>query len=183
MSLELNNVSSGYSTGIINDNFQSLEEYINSKLLNRDGTEVGEANQMQLTLDMNSHDVINVGELRADSLTLSGDNQSFLEQIMQAVEDSEDWSLVSKAWATTAEDTPVENGLFSSFHYSQKSEEYATDSSNSAASAEASKEGAQNAEAQAQAYSELGLATGDAFDLGFVSDDIIYFPTDWGNVA
>lgn len=59
MSIELENLASGFSTGIINNNFQRLEEYINNNLLNRDGTELGEANQMELPLDMNSHPVLN----------------------------------------------------------------------------------------------------------------------------
>lgn len=59
MSIELNNVASGYSTGVINSNFQALEEYINTKLLNRDGVEFGEANQMELPLDMNSNPILN----------------------------------------------------------------------------------------------------------------------------
>lgn len=59
MSLELNNITSGYSTGLINYNFQTLGDYINSNLLNRDGTEVGEANQMELPLDMNSNPILN----------------------------------------------------------------------------------------------------------------------------
>src|SRR5690625_2850013 len=59
MSIDLENVASGFSTGIINDNFRRLEEYINNNLLNRDGTETGEANQMELPLDMNSNPVLN----------------------------------------------------------------------------------------------------------------------------
>src|SRR5690554_560875 len=59
MSIELENVASGFSTGIINDNFRRLEEYINNNLLNRDGAEVGESNQMELPLDMNSHPILN----------------------------------------------------------------------------------------------------------------------------
>ena len=59
MSIDLENVASGFSTGIINDNFRRLEDYINDNLLNRDGTETGEANQMELPLDMNSHPILN----------------------------------------------------------------------------------------------------------------------------
>lgn len=86
MAIELNNVSSGYSTGVINDNFQALEAYINNNLLNRDGTAVGEANQMNLPLDMNSFPILNavtdtnlpgslitVGEGDARYVNISGD--------------------------------------------------------------------------------------------------------------
>ncbi len=61
MSIELNDISSGYSTGLINENFQKLEQYINDNLLNRDGTEVGEPNQMENNLDMNGNLIINPG--------------------------------------------------------------------------------------------------------------------------
>tara|TARA_B100000929_G_C15511743_1_gene421168 strand:+ start:45935 stop:46546 length:612 start_codon:yes stop_codon:yes gene_type:complete len=61
MSIELNNISSGYSTGLINDNFQAIEEYINNNLLNRTGLVSGEANQMEAPLDMNSNPILNIG--------------------------------------------------------------------------------------------------------------------------
>lgn len=62
MAIELENVASGYSTGIINDNFQRIEDYVNENLLNRDGIDSGEANQMELPLDMNSHHIYNLPE-------------------------------------------------------------------------------------------------------------------------
>ncbi len=60
MAIELSNVSSGYSTGVINDNFEAIEAYINDNLLNRDGTGTGEPNQMELNLDMNGFALLNV---------------------------------------------------------------------------------------------------------------------------
>ncbi len=62
MTIELNPITSGYSTGLINDNFQAIEDYVNDKLLQRDGVEVGEVNQMEVDLDMNSHFVYNLPE-------------------------------------------------------------------------------------------------------------------------
>lgn len=59
MSIELNDISSGYSTGLINDNFQAVEQYINDNLLNRDGTTPGQANQMEVALDMNGNAILN----------------------------------------------------------------------------------------------------------------------------
>lgn len=59
MTIELNNVSSGYSTGVINDNFQKLEAYINNNVLRRDGVGSSEANQMNVPLDMNSQPILN----------------------------------------------------------------------------------------------------------------------------
>ncbi len=62
MTIELNPITSGYSTGLINDNFQAIEDYVNDKLLQRDGVETGEVNQMEVDLDMNSHFVYNLPE-------------------------------------------------------------------------------------------------------------------------
>jgi hypothetical protein len=59
MSIELNNIASGYSTPLINDNFQKLEEELNQNVLRRDGLEPGEANEMRVPLDMNSHPILN----------------------------------------------------------------------------------------------------------------------------
>lgn len=61
MSLTLNDISSGYSTGAINTNFQKLEQYINESLLNRDNLTSGEPNQMENALDMNGNPILNVG--------------------------------------------------------------------------------------------------------------------------
>ena len=58
--LVLNNVSSGYSTDVINSNFVAIANYINQNLLNRNGLIQGEANQMENSLDMNGQDIINL---------------------------------------------------------------------------------------------------------------------------
>lgn len=70
--LDLNNVTSGYSTNVINNNFSEIERYINENLLNRDGVNPGEPNQMEVDLDMNSQDVINVGNIGAKEVFLDG---------------------------------------------------------------------------------------------------------------
>lgn len=70
--LQLNNVKSGYSTGIINSNFQAIEDYINNYVLNRDGVVPGEANQMNIPLDMNSKNILNIGRMDAKEIGLNG---------------------------------------------------------------------------------------------------------------
>jgi len=70
--LQLNNVKSGYSTGVINSNFQAIEEYINNYVLNRDGVVPGQANQMNVPLDMNSKNILNVGRMDAKEVDLNG---------------------------------------------------------------------------------------------------------------
>ncbi len=62
MSVELNDITSGYSTGLINDNFQLVEDELNNNVLHRDGLSPGEANQMEVALDMNSNFVYNLPE-------------------------------------------------------------------------------------------------------------------------
>lgn len=72
MSLKTDTVSSGYSTGVINSNFEKIEDYINDNLLNRDGVTPGEPNQMEVDLDMNSQDILNIGEMGAKEIILDG---------------------------------------------------------------------------------------------------------------
>lgn len=72
MSLKINSVSSGYSTGVINSNFKKIEEYVNDNLLNRNGITPGEPNQMEVDLDMNSQDILNVGRMDAKEIGLDG---------------------------------------------------------------------------------------------------------------
>ena len=84
--LQLNNVKSGYSTGVINSNFQAIQNYINNCLLNRDGTAPGEANQMNVPLDMNGRDIVNVGDI-SSALLIS--LQQKIDQLEQRIEQLE----------------------------------------------------------------------------------------------
>lgn len=61
MTVELNPVTSGYSTNVINDNFQKVEDWVNLNALWRQGVELGQANQMEAPLDMNSNPILNIG--------------------------------------------------------------------------------------------------------------------------
>lgn len=72
MAIELDSITSGYSTEKINNNFQKLEEEINNNLLRRDGLGVGEGNQMENPLDMNSFDIMNVNNLDVQGLSVKG---------------------------------------------------------------------------------------------------------------
>lgn len=59
MSVELKTIASGYSTGLINENFQQLADLLNNNFLNRDGLDEGDPNQMELDLDMNGNAILN----------------------------------------------------------------------------------------------------------------------------
>lgn len=98
----LNDISSGYSTGLINENFQTLEDYINLYVLNRDGVSLGQANQMEVDLDMNGNSLLNVSTdiTNPDSLltvgdgdqryvNVTGDSMSGGLQVRLPVEDTE----------------------------------------------------------------------------------------------
>lgn len=61
--LDLNNVTSGYSTNVINSNFRAIQNYINDNLLSRDGVSPGQGNQMNVPLDMNGQPILNLGGL------------------------------------------------------------------------------------------------------------------------
>lgn len=64
MSLELDDVKSGYSTPIINENFRKIEEEINQNSLRRGGLDQDEDNRMRVDLDMNSNRIYNLPEAR-----------------------------------------------------------------------------------------------------------------------
>lgn len=58
MSIELDDVTSGYNLSVINSNFQKVETYINSTLLHRNGSVAGEA-KMGRDLDMDGNTILN----------------------------------------------------------------------------------------------------------------------------
>lgn len=102
MTIELNNISSGYSTGLINENFQTLEDYINLYVLNRDGVSPGQANQMEADLDMNGFAILNadidlsdpgslitIGEADSRYINISGDSMVGGLDVRLPVEDTE----------------------------------------------------------------------------------------------
>lgn len=66
MAVNLDDISSGYSTGKINTNFQKVEDELNNNTLRRKGLSPGESNQMETDLDMNGFNLLNVGNLTED---------------------------------------------------------------------------------------------------------------------
>ena len=59
------------ATTTINNNFQAIEDALNSKVLYR-ANPVGEVNQMSNDLDMNSNDILNAASVTTTSLTVNG---------------------------------------------------------------------------------------------------------------
>lgn len=58
MSIELDDVTSGYNLSVINGNFQKVETYINDTLLHRNGTVAGES-KMGRDLDLDGNNLLN----------------------------------------------------------------------------------------------------------------------------
>lgn len=67
MTIEINEVKSGYNLSVINQNFKSLQDYINDSLLHRAGNVAGEA-MMQRDFDMNGYTILNA-DLEGSSIT------------------------------------------------------------------------------------------------------------------
>jgi parallel beta-helix repeat protein len=85
MTIELNPIASGYSTTKINANFDKVEAEFNTNVLRRNGLAVGEANQMEVPLDMNSFDILNVNNLDAQGFSLKGQSvESFVQTAEEA---------------------------------------------------------------------------------------------------
>ena len=70
--ITLPSIVSGYATTTqLNNAFTQLEDELQDKVLYRDNPS-GEPNTMENELDMNSNDILNVGALDCDALTVGG---------------------------------------------------------------------------------------------------------------
>lgn len=68
----IDNIASGYaSTTTLNNNFDAIEAELNGKVLYRNNPG-GEPNQMLNDLDMNSFNILNVGELEVEEFKVDG---------------------------------------------------------------------------------------------------------------
>ncbi len=75
MSIELNPIANPEKIGGFNTNFQLIEDELNENVLRRQGLSPGEANHMEVSLDMNSNPILNVSTDTSDpgSLLSLGD--------------------------------------------------------------------------------------------------------------
>ena len=70
--ITISDIASGYlSTASLNATFNTLEDHFNNQVLYRKNPS-GEPNQMENDLDMNNYDLLNVGDIQADSITVNG---------------------------------------------------------------------------------------------------------------
>lgn len=101
-------LSGFFSTASLNSNFVALRDAFNNTL-SRDGST---PNTMEADIDLNSHDLLNVGKITADDITVAGQPLAFQEGIAEvnaiAVE-VEQAKLDAQAAAQAAQD--AENSL------------------------------------------------------------------------
>lgn len=71
MKIVLSDVLSGHNVSKLNDNFQKIADALNSEVLYRDNP-LGEPNMMYQNLDMDGHDILNVGQIDLTKVTLDG---------------------------------------------------------------------------------------------------------------
>mgnify|MGYP005994929593 CR=1 FL=1 len=70
--ITISDIQSGYaSTAALNATFNTLEDHFNNQVLYRNNPS-GEPNAMENNLDMNNYDLLNVGTMQADSITVNG---------------------------------------------------------------------------------------------------------------
>lgn len=70
--ITIDNITAGYaSTASLNATFNSIEDHFNNQVLYRKNPS-GEPNEMENNLDMNNYDLLNVGNIQADSITVNG---------------------------------------------------------------------------------------------------------------
>lgn len=70
--ITIDNIQSGYlSTSALNATFNSIEDHFNNQVLYRRNPS-GEPNQMENNLDMNNYNILNVGNMQVDSVTVNG---------------------------------------------------------------------------------------------------------------
>lgn len=180
----ISDIGSGFDLTKINSAFQQLEDELNNKVLYRN-VPPGEANYMSNDLDMNQNDIINAGKVQATTFAFA-DGKSIDDIIAEAeywAEQSESSSNASATWAENAR-LSAESAAASALVADMAEDQvalYANNANNSAILAQSSAVDAQIQAEAAEQYSLLGLsANTSAFDLGYVSDSIVIFPTDLG---
>jgi len=73
--ISISDITSGYaSTTALNASFNAIEDEFQNKVLYRDNPD-GEPNTMENDLDMNEHDLLNVGTIDVSALTINGVDQ------------------------------------------------------------------------------------------------------------
>lgn len=88
MAINLSPITNPEKVGGFNTNFQIVEDEINDNVLRRDGVSPGEANQMEVNLDMNGFSILNANTDLGDNnslLTLGVADQRYLEDVSASI--------------------------------------------------------------------------------------------------
>jgi hypothetical protein len=72
MTIQLDDIAAVLNTTALNNNFQKIEDELNTGVLKRQGLGAGQANQMLVNLDMNSRSILNVNTLNAQEVLVKG---------------------------------------------------------------------------------------------------------------
>ena len=84
--ISISNLSSGFnSTTTLNNAFDAIETELNSKVLYRDNP-AGEPNQMEQDLDMNGHDILNVGSVEVGGVNILTEMQTIYNDYLALVD-------------------------------------------------------------------------------------------------
>ena len=180
-------IGSGFNLNKINEAFQRIEEELNNNVLYRDNPE-GEQNFMNNGLDMNQNNILNVGLVQAaDFAFTSGKSIDDIIQDVTYWANQSEASAQASAQSADSSRVNVEDSAQSAFEASQYevlAEAHKDSAQASSINAAASAVDAQTQAQAAAAYSNLGLsANTDLFDMGLVSDNIIIYPTDLGDLT
>src|SRR5690554_3931586 len=156
----------------LNNNSELIEAAVENTL-SRDGTI---PNHMTGDLDMNSNDIMNVDQVDVQDIKLKGESiseaiQTATGEAVSDVEDARDSAIadvnqagddakaqiaddidLARKWANEDEDVVVDDGEFSSKHYSIKSSGFADDSAASAIAAQTARTGSEAARDLALQY-------------------------------
>lgn len=158
MEIVLNQIASGYDLSKVNANFQKIQDELNNRVLYRDPSD-GEANALEKDIDANGKRIYNLTDPvdNGDAVT-----KKFLDDNFgTGASVSASAAAASAAAALLSE----------------------TNAAQSAFNADISADNSQASALLAQSYSTLGLGGAAGFDLGFITDPFILFPTNWGTLT
>lgn len=100
MAFNIADVKSGYNLSLINENFKAIEDEINNNLLNRNGLDAQEPNEMHNILDMNGNYIVNVPDATKDGHVV---NFRKLKEYVLDNTDGENYALRAEKAAAEAE--------------------------------------------------------------------------------
>ncbi|HET8689247.1 MAG TPA: hypothetical protein VFM18_21760 [Methanosarcina sp.] len=168
--LVLDSVNSGYDLSKVNTNFQKIVQELQNKILYRNNPD-GEPNTLEQDIDANNKTIYNLPIPDSD---FKAANKIYVDTKLSVIDGA-----VAQAQAAASEANTYANSALAQATASQLS---AMHSATSESNANSSALAAANSASQAAIYGSMGLGGAVAFDMGYVTDLIVIFPTDWGTI-